>query len=106
MILGELARTQMFDFVPCGGQMLRIQKSSNGEVVFALSGRMDEEHIAELEELLRSEKGRPIAIDLKDVTLIGRDAISFLARCEADGITLRNCSEYIREWVTRERRGT
>jgi len=86
--------------------MLRIQKSSNGEVVFTLSGRMDEEHTVELEDLIRSEKGRRIALDLKDVTLVGQDAISFLARCEADGITLRNCSAYIRDWVTRERGGS
>jgi len=84
-------------------EMLRIQRSLNGEVVFTLSGRIDEEHIAELETLIRSEKERGIVIDLKDVTLVGQDAISFLSHCEADGITLKNCSAYIREWITRER---
>jgi hypothetical protein len=87
--------------------MLRIQSSeANGEVVFTLSGRMDEEDIAELETLLRSDRnGRSIALDLKDITLAGRDAISFLGRCEADGITLKNCAGYVREWITRDRRG-
>ena len=86
--------------------MLRIQSSeANGEVVFTLSGRMDEEDIAELETLLRSDRnGRSIALDLKDITLAGRDAISFLGRCEADGITLKNCAGYVREWITRDRR--
>jgi anti-anti-sigma regulatory factor len=87
--------------------MLRIQSSANGEVVFRLSGRMDEEDIAELETLIRSEtNGRRIVLDLKDLTLAGRAAINFLERCEADGITLKNCAAYVREWITRQRSGT
>jgi hypothetical protein len=87
--------------------MLRIQRSENGEVVFTLSGQMDEGDIAELETLIRSEaNGRRIVLDLKDLTLVGRDAISFLERCEADGITLKNCAGYVREWITRQRRGS
>ena len=84
--------------------MLRIQKSSNGEVVFTLSGRMDEEGIAELETLIRSEAdGRHIVLDIKDLTLIGRDTVRFLERCEARDITLKNCAGYVREWITRSR---
>jgi len=88
--------------------MLRIQSSeANGQVVFMLSGRMDKEDMAELEKLIRSEgDGRSIVLDLKDITLVGRDAISFLVRCEADGITLKNCAGYVREWITREQRGS
>jgi hypothetical protein len=85
--------------------MLKIQRTSNGQVVFALSGRMDGEHIAELETLIRSEaNGRRIVIDLKDLTLAGQEAISFLEGCEADNITLLNCAPYVREWITRRRR--
>jgi hypothetical protein len=40
---------------------------------------------------------------LKDLTLVGQDAITFLKRCEADGVTLENCPGYIREWITRQR---
>jgi hypothetical protein len=87
--------------------MLKIQRTSNGQVVFALSGRMDEEHIAELEALIRSETNeRRIVLNLKDLTLAGQEAISFLERCEADGITLMNCAAYVREWITRQRRGS
>jgi hypothetical protein len=68
---------------------------------------MDEEDIAILETLIRAEaKGRQIVLDLKDLTLVGRDAIRFLGRCEAGSITLRNCSGYVREWITRERHGS
>jgi hypothetical protein len=86
--------------------MLRIQRSANGEVVFTLSGRMDEEDIAQLETLMRSEAdGLGIVLDLKDLILVGREAISFLERSEADGITLKNCARYVRELITRQRRG-
>ena len=87
--------------------MLKIQRSGNGEVVFTLSGRMDEADIAELQTLIRSETdGRPIVLDLKDLTLAGRDAIDFLERCESNSITLKNCAGYVREWITRQRNGS
>jgi len=67
---------------------------------------MDEEHIAELETLIGSEaNGRQIVVDLKNLTLAGQEAIAFLERCEADGVTLKNCAAYVREWITRQRRG-
>ena len=87
--------------------MLRIRRSSNGEVHFALSGRLDQEHLVELESLIRAEgNGKRIVIDLKEVTLVGDDGIIFLARCEAENITLVNCRPYIREWITRQTNGS
>ena len=87
--------------------MLRIQRSGNREVVFSLSGRMDLEDIAELEKLIRLEAdGKRLVLDLKDLTLAGRDAINFLERCEADGVRLKNCAGYVREWITRQRKGS
>jgi hypothetical protein len=84
--------------------MLRIQRSSNGEVVFTLIGRIEVEDVAELQGLLSLEGlGRSIALDLEDVTLVDRDAVKFLACCEADRIRLENCPAYIREWIGREK---
>jgi len=84
--------------------MLKIERSANGEVVFTLSGRMEAENVAELKTLLRSEAGgRRVILDLKDVILVDRDAVSFLESCEADSINLVNCSGYIREWIVRQR---
>jgi len=58
---------------------------------------MDAENLAELEMLFGSEaNGRPIILDLKDLTLVDQDAISFLERCEAGNIQLKNCPAYIR----------
>jgi anti-anti-sigma regulatory factor len=85
--------------------MLRIQRSTNGEVVFTLSGQMDDEPIAELETLLGSEAdGSHIVLDLKDLTLVNENAISFLVRCEANSIALKNCPAYVREWINAHRR--
>ena len=49
------------------------------------------------------EEGRVVAIDLTEVELVDRDAVKLLAHTEANGIELRHCPAYIREWVTRER---
>ena len=86
--------------------MFRIHRKVNGGVVFSLSGRLDAEHIAELETLIGAEKGgRRIILDLKDVTLTGQDGIDFLTRCEASDIALVNCDPYVREWIIRQRNG-
>jgi len=39
----------------------------------------------------------------KTTEIVDRDAVEFLALNEANGIALRNCPAYIREWITRER---
>jgi hypothetical protein len=87
--------------------MLKIERSSNGTVVFTLSGRIEMVDVPELQRLLSLEAvGRDIAFDLEDVTLIDRDAIKFLARCENDRVKLENCPAFIREWIDAERRRT
>jgi hypothetical protein len=69
-----------------------------------LTGRMEIEDVAELQRVLSLEQiGCRVALDLEDVTLIDRDAVKFLARCEADSIRLENCPAYIREWIAQER---
>jgi len=82
-----------------------IRRAGNGEVVFTVSGQMDRGNVAELQSLISSEAtGRRIVLDLKDLILADQDVVSFLVRCEADGIQLKNCPAYIREWVLRERK--
>ena len=85
--------------------MLKIQRKSNGKVLFTLSGRIEAEDIDELRRLFELEDAsRKIALDLRDVTLVDRDGIKFLAVCEVTGIQLENCPAYIREWIGRESR--
>ena len=84
--------------------MLKIMRAANEEVVFKLSGRMGAENVGELETLISAEaSGRRIVLDLKDLTLVDQDAVSFLRHCEADSLQLRNCPAYIRKWITGER---
>jgi anti-anti-sigma regulatory factor len=84
--------------------MLKITRAANGEVIFSVSGRMDAENLDELKQLFIAEsRGRHMALDLKELTLVDQDAVRFLERCEADNIRLKNCPAYIREWITRER---
>lgn len=85
--------------------MLKIQRKANGRVLFTLSGRIEADDIDELRRLLELEgAGSDIALDLRDVTLVDRDAIKFLTDCEADSIKLENCPPYVREWIGRESR--
>ena len=85
--------------------MLKIQRSSNGDVVFALIGRIEMEHVAELQRLFSLEAAdHHIALDLKDVVRVDRDAVKILSRWEADSITLKNCPAYIRQWINQEKK--
>ena len=74
-------------------------------MVFTLSGRMQTEDIEQVQKLLVAEApGRQLMFDLRDVTIVNQDAVTFLADCEAKGITLESCPLYIRNWVNREKR--
>jgi len=37
--------------------------------------------------------------NLKDVTLVTRSAVQFLARVEETGIRIDNCPAYVRRWI-------
>ena len=71
-------------------------------VVLRIIGRIHAEHVSELRACL-SRHGPHVALDLDEVQLLDVAVVRFLARCEADGVELRNCSRYIREWMGRER---
>src|SRR5262245_51932919 len=92
------------DCVPEGTTMLRIERSvRSGVVVFAVSGRIGADNITELQRILDSEAGQWTALHLKDVSLVDRHAVRFLARCEAEGTALEHCPIYLHEWIVRER---
>jgi len=72
-------------------------------VVFALSGEMDIEHATRLQEFLANEADGRVTLDLKDVSLVDRAAVRFLAEAEAAGIQIVNCPEYVHSWIAAER---
>ncbi len=72
-----------------------------------LSGRIEAEHLPELQRLIEDEhRKRVVTFDLREVRLVDRDAVTFLADCEGAGATLENCPVYVREWIARERAET
>src|SRR5690242_7098786 len=82
----------------------RIERFVSGKdgVFLRVSGRIRAGDVDLLRDLLASEKGI-VTIDLKHVIIVGREAVMLLAFSEANGIDLRNCPSYIREWIDRER---
>jgi len=71
-------------------------------VVLRVSGQVDAEHVSEVRSCM-SRHGPNVVLDLDEVRLVDVAVVRFLVRCEADGMELRNCSRYIREWMDRER---
>jgi hypothetical protein len=85
--------------------MLRIERSTKGQAVFTLSGRIQTEDIEQFQQLLVVETpGQPVMFDLQDVMLVNQDAVTFLAHCEANGVKLENCPLHIRNWIDQEKR--
>lgn len=73
-------------------------------MVFTLTGRIQADQVSDLQALLQSESSDlDSALDLRHIKLVDRDAVQFLASLEAAGTELRNCSAYIREWITQEK---
>ena len=78
---------------------MKVRRSEdNGFVIFALSGRIEANDVAELQRVLEAEDV-PITLDLEEVRLVDRETVRFLAACEARGNTLRTCPPYIRQWI-------
>jgi hypothetical protein len=67
-----------------------------------LIGRMRAEHLSELEKQIREGVSK-IALDLEELDLVDVEAVRFLGMCEIQGVTLLNCSAYIRDWIGKER---
>ena len=81
----------------------RIERATTRRgATFLLSGDMDSGHVADLEALMTAESNRHISLDRADVTLVDREAMTFLARVEATGAVLVNCPEYVRRWIDAE----
>jgi hypothetical protein len=84
--------------------MLRIERVTDGRsTVLKLSGRIVEEHLAQLHSEIEKSGDLP-KVDLRDVNVVDRSSVRFLIRCESQGIQLVNCPLYVQEWISMERR--
>lgn len=82
----------------------RIDRVSTDEgLILSVSGRLATEDL----ELIRMalDGRRLVAIELAEVELVSPDAVQLLVRAEAEGIELRSCPAYIREWIRNEQEG-
>jgi hypothetical protein len=84
--------------------MLRIERQSKGRSTanLKLSGRMQADGLSDLLAEIAKCDSRP-SLDLEEVTILDRDSVRFLIRCQSEGILLVNCPLYVQEWITRER---
>ena len=78
-------------------------ETGEGPVVLRVCGHIQVEHISTVAELIGGEGGR-VALDLTEVTLVDRDAVTLLAITERRGVELRNCPAFLREWIANEQR--
>jgi len=81
----------------------KIEKYRDGNsTTIRLIGRMRAEHLSELEKQIRESESK-IVLDLEELNLVDVEAVRFLGMCETQGVTLFNCSPYIRDWIGKER---
>jgi|SRR5579863_6789941 len=86
------------------GMILRIDEESGDEtIVMRLIGRIDSEHLCDLKAHIANET-RTIVLDLSEIKLVNQAAVRFLRLSEDNGIALRNCPAYVREWICCDRR--
>jgi hypothetical protein len=84
--------------------MLRIEKLlGKTSTVLKLSGRIQEEHLSQLQSEIERCTNTP-KLDLRDVKLLDRPSVRFLMRYESQGILFVDCPLFIEEWILRERR--
>jgi anti-anti-sigma regulatory factor len=82
---------------------MRIETTSDGQTaILRLIGRIESQHLDELRAEVR--RHRRLVLDLDQVTLVDVAVVRFLIVSEADGIELRNCAPYIRDWMSGEGR--
>jgi anti-sigma factor RsiW len=80
----------------------RIDRRWNEQrLLLSISGRLASEQLEVVRTALEGHD--VVAVELAEVELVDREAVKLLAQAEAEGIELRSCPAYIREWITNER---
>jgi signal transduction histidine kinase len=63
------------------------------------SGGIQRQRVSKLQDLFDAKEVREITLDLEEVRLVDRETVRFLVKCESEGIQLKNCPSYIRQWI-------
>ena len=82
--------------------MMKIESARDGDTAtLRFSGQIAEEHLA----AIQADQGGTVHSSLMSGLaglLVDREVVRFLAAREDEGVELRNCPRYIREWIARE----
>jgi len=66
-----------------------------------LIGRMQAEHVEHLRAEIAASPP-PTTLDLNELGLADVEGVRFLVTLEREGVVLRHCAPFIREWMARE----
>jgi len=79
--------------------MMKIEILLDGDTAtLRINGQIDEDHLTAIQAELRRYRPR-VVLDLAEATLVDRAVVRFLAARDGEGIELRNCPRYIRQWI-------
>lgn len=82
---------------------MKIETESHGRrTTIRLIGHFQVEHVEELTREMRMH-GPRVVLDLKELTLVDVQVVRLLGTSETAGAKLTNCSQYVLEWIDRER---
>lgn len=70
--------------------------------ILRISGRLRAEQLDELRAQIATT-GTGTVLDLEHVTVVDVEVVRFLGVCEREGVELRKCPLFLREWMTLER---
>ena len=72
----------------------------HGFVQLFINGHPQQARMSMIEEFIAQETD-PVILDLEKVTLVDREMVRFFAAFDAMSIQLRNCPDFIREWMSK-----
>ena len=82
--------------------VLRIEEHPDGpRTTLVLSGRIESSDVQQLKSQIDGSE-TDVALDLRQVRIVDREAVRFLARCETEGIELLECPPFVRAWIQSE----
>jgi hypothetical protein len=74
---------------------------SGNSVVIRVCGHVQVEQVRTIAELI-GEECQGAVLDLMEVMLVDRDVVTFLAACDRQGVELKNCPAFLKEWIAKE----
>ena len=82
--------------------MMKIENVSDGpNSILRLIGPIRSDELLE-PRAQRAPRGPTAALELNEMMLVDVDVVRFLRAAEREGVQLRHCPGFIREWISRQ----